>query len=167
MSDDDLLRDRDTDTEQNRLAKYQPLGTIGLTMISRASHDEVLESIMVNLRHMLDSELVWLMWFDDEMKRLTFAKTSLPEALGEIADTAVPVDGSFAGYVVRTKQSRQEDNAWLKAHHYFDTDPTLALFPMTHSLIGAPIIVQNRVAGVLQATDDGRHRPFTEEDLNF
>jgi signal transduction histidine kinase len=75
----------------------------------------------------------------------------------------VPVDGSIAGWVVRTGEPSAVNDARSDARHYDKTDAETGF--VTRSLMTVPLRAQDRIIGALQVLNKVGDSGFTDEDL--
>ncbi len=90
-------------------------------------------------------------------------------ATGDVVDSLkripVPLDGSIAGWVVRTGEPSAVNDVRSDARHYEKTDEETGF--VTRSLMTVPMKAQDKIIGALQVLNKIGDVPFTDEDLDL
>jgi signal transduction histidine kinase len=77
----------------------------------------------------------------------------------------VPVDGSIAGWVVRTGKPAAVNDVQSDARHYGKTDDETRF--VTKSLMAVPLRAQDKIIGCLEVVNKLDGKPFTDEDFDL
>jgi O-acetylhomoserine (thiol)-lyase len=109
-----------------------------------------------------DTEAASILLVDRNSGRLHFvASTS-----GTVpTDTAVPLDGSIAGWVVRNGRSLIIDDVKRDERHFSSVDEDLAFD--TKSMLAVPLITQQGVIGALEVLNKRNLEPYTSQDVSL
>lgn len=134
---------------------------ISVTLNSTLDLDRLLEFIIRSAADLLESEAATILLVNEHSQALYVAATTDPDSEGAIP---VPKEGSIAGTIYREDRplilNELQDNGAtftdLSDTHSFDV----------YSLIGVPLRIRERVAGVLQAVNK-RQGIFDESDLQI
>lgn len=90
-------------------------------------------------------------------------------ATGDVAERLkriqVPLDGSIAGWVVRTGRAAAVSDAKSDVRHYDRTDSETGF--VTRSLMTVPLRAQDKIIGALQVLNKVGDDPFTDQDLDL
>ena len=90
-------------------------------------------------------------------------------ATGDVAEKLqripVPVEGSIAGWVVKTGRPTAVNDAQNDARHYAKADDETGF--VTRSLMTVPLRAQDKIIGALQVLNKCDDKLFTDEDLDL
>ena len=141
--------------------KYQLLVEITCELSSTHNLDELLKRIVHAAADLSGVEAASILLYDENRNQLHFqSSTNLDTPL--MRGLIVPVEGSLAGEIVRTRKPLIVNNTDDDPRH-FDLVGKVAKFD-TRSLLGVPMITKQKVVGVLEAVNKLEGN-FTEEDL--
>lgn len=143
------------------VVRMSRLVEISVTLNSTLDLDRLLEFIIRSAADLLESEAATILLVNEHSQALYVAATTDPDSEGAIP---VPKEGSIAGTIYREDRplilNELQDNGAtftdLSDTHSFDV----------YSLIGVPLRIRERVAGVLQAVNK-RQGIFDESDLQI
>lgn len=143
------------------VVRMSRLVEISVTLNSTLDLDRLLEFIIRSAADLLESEAATILLVNEHSQALYVAATTDPDSQGAIP---VPKEGSIAGTIYREDRplilNELQDNGAtftdLSDTHSFDV----------YSLIGVPLRIRERVAGVLQAVNK-RQGIFDESDLQI
>lgn len=143
------------------VVRMSRLVEISVTLNSTLDLDRLLEFIIRSAADLLESEAATILLVNEHSQALYVAATTDPDSQGAIP---VPKEGSIAGTIYREDRplilNELQDNGAtftdLSDTHSFDV----------YSLIGVPLRIRERVAGVLQAVNK-RQGIFDETDLQI
>ncbi len=143
------------------VVRMSRLVEISVTLNSTLDLDRLLEFIIRSAADLLESEAATILLVNEHSQTLYVAATTDPDSEGAIP---VPKEGSIAGTIYREDRplilNELQDNGAaftdLSDTHSFDV----------YSLIGVPLRIRERVAGVLQAVNK-RQGIFDETDLQI
>jgi signal transduction histidine kinase len=147
-----------------RLENYQRLIAIARDLASTLDLDVLLNRIIHAAADLADAEAASILLYDDAARQLNFqVATNLD--LQTMRGLVVPLDGSFAGWVVTNRQPVRITNAHGDAR-YFPKVEQVTRFT-TESLLGIPLITKDKIVGVLEAINkcDGEFTDADEELL--
>lgn len=143
------------------VVRMSRLVEISVTLNSTLDLDRLLEFIIRSAADLLESEAATILLVNEHSQALYVAATTDPDSQGAIP---VPKEGSIAGTIYR-------DDRPLILNELQDNGATFTDLSDTHSfdvysLIGVPLRIRERVAGVLQAVNK-RQGIFDESDLQI
>jgi signal transduction histidine kinase len=145
---------------EDRIEKLKRLVELSVTLNSTINLDALLNLVTVTATELLGCEAASILLYDEKNPRLYFAAAtgSDPEKLAEVP---VPIEGSLAGTIFRTNHSIILNNVERDPRHYSLVAEHIHF--SVKSLIGVPMLIQDRVIGVLEAINktDGE---FTADD---
>jgi len=154
---------RQRSQDGKRVAQLERLIELSRSLNSTLSLRPLLHQIVVAAQELTETEACSIMLLDRKSGQLHFEEaTNLPG----LRSIVVPMEGSVAGWVVKTGQhvvvadARQDPRFYRKA----DEQSTF----VTRSILAVPLRTRGNVIGVLEAInkqDDGA--PFTEEDVEL
>lgn len=134
---------------------------ISVTLNSTLDLDRLLEFIIRSAADLLESEAATILLVDEQSQSLYIAATTDTDSQGAIH---VPKEGSIAGMIYREDRPLILNELQTTSDSFTDISETHAFD--VHSLIGVPLRIRERVAGVLQAVNK-RKGIFDETDLQI
>jgi len=140
--------------------RLQRLLEISTRLSSTLRLSELLNLVMDVSTELTNTEAASILLVDRVSGQLHFvASTSggVPES------TAVPLDGSIAGWVVRHGRSLIIDDVNQDDRHYANLDEDLAF--TTRSMLAVPLVTQKGVIGALEVLNKRDGRPYTNQDV--
>ncbi len=159
MAADNLLEQLQREvTILNRLAE------ISLELNSTWELDTLLGYLMDAAAEITDSEAASVLLWDPKTQELRFAATTSHQNTPSLIGQSVPLEGSIAGMILRSKEIVQVDDAASDPRHYGRVDRDNRF--ETRSLLGVPMTVKERVIGVLEVVNK-RQLPWTAEDREY
>jgi PAS domain S-box-containing protein len=157
-----LLREQAARAEAERVAELvSGMQLLVDAALAHRSLDDILEDLIMRVRGVLQADAATILLADED-ERLSVAASSLPSAAeDEPGEEPEPIDlgEGFAGRVARAREA-------MLAHDPAPADlPEPALGELdVDSLIGVPLLAENKVIGVLVAASVAPRR-FSAEDL--
>ncbi|MFW5748144.1 MAG: ATP-binding protein [Chloroflexota bacterium] len=154
------------DRLEKRVANLTRLLEINNTLNSVLLRQDV--GIDALLRYLMDAAVKLtdcegasvLLWNEDHQKLYFAATSNQNEASKALIGKAVPLD-SIAGTIFQEKRVVEVDNTANDPRHYNQVDESIQF--KTRSLLGVPMISNNRVIGVLEVVN--KHQlPWTQDD---
>ncbi len=139
------------------------LNEIGAKLASTLELDAILAYVMEKVKQVFGVEACSLMLLDEEKNVLQF-KVSTGTGADEVKTLSFPADQGLAGWMVREKKPLLVKDVQADPRFYGRIDRSTGL--VTCSLIGTPLLAQERVVGVLEAINKLRG-PFREDDLRL
>jgi len=124
------------------------LSEIGAKVASTLDLDTILAYIMQKVKDVFNVEACSLMLLDEPEHVLRF-KVSFGKGAEETRTLTVPADHGLAGWMVQEKQPLLVHDVQHDPRFYAQIDHSTGL--TTRSMIGTPLLVKERVIGVLEA----------------
>ena len=154
-----MLPNNVQDLEQ-RIEKLKRLVELSVTLNSTIDLDSLLNLVTTTATELLSCEAASILLYDEKNPRLYFAAAtgSDPEKLAQVP---VPIEGSLAGTIFRTNHSMILNNVEKDPRHYSLVGELIHFH--VQSLIGVPMLIHDRVIGVLEAINK-TDAEFTVED---
>ncbi len=145
---------------QQRIQQLKRLVELSVTLNSVLDLDTLLQLVTSTATELLDCEAASILLYDEKQPQLYFAAAtgSDPKKLAEVP---VPIEGSVAGTVFRTNHSIIVNDAEQDPRHYSLVSEHIRFH--VQSLIGVPMLIKDRVMGVLEAVNK-RGKFFEEPD---
>ncbi|MEK6221607.1 MAG: GAF domain-containing protein, partial [Chloroflexota bacterium] len=149
-----------TTNSNDLLTRYMRLMDISKDIASTLDLDVLLTAIVNAAVDVTNSEAASILLYDEAKEELFF-HTSTDMDDPKMGGVIVPVDASIAGTIILTRKPIIVDNTKDDPRHYKEIENVLEL--KTQSLLGAPLIANDKIVGVLEAINkiDGK---FTLED---
>jgi len=139
------------------------LSEIGAKVASTLDLDTILAYIMQKVKDVFNVEACSLMLLDEPEHVLRF-KVSFGKGAEETRTLTVPADHGLAGWMVQEKQPLLVHDVQHDPRFYAQIDHSTGL--TTRSMIGTPLLVKERVIGVLEAINK-LDRAFDQNDLRL
>jgi signal transduction protein with GAF and PtsI domain len=158
----------DLQDENDRLwLVIQALNRLECSLKFFSTPSELLQMIMDTLRIALDAVEAGngsVLLLDEETDELVFVAV-VGERQKELADYRIPADSGVAGWVKQNKKPAlvkdvRKDDRWISA-----VDQSIGFH--TQSLLAVPLILGDRVLGVLEVVNSRREERFDESDLTL
>jgi len=139
------------------------LNEIGAKVASTLDLDAILSYIMQTVKDIFNVEACSLMLLDEKERLLRF-KLSFGKGAKEVKTLSFSADQGLAGWMVREKKPLLVLDVQKDPRFYRQIDRKTGL--TTRDMIGVPLLVKDRVIGVLEAINkmDGT---FSKGDLRF
>ena len=120
---------------------------LSVTLNSTLDLDTLLQLITGTATQLLDCEAASILLYDEKQERLYFAAAtgSDPRKLAQIP---VPIDSSLAGTIFRTNKSIILNNVAEDPRHFTGVSDQVQVH--VKSLVGVPMMMKDRVIGVLE-----------------
>ena len=146
----------------HRMAEGSDLNQVAAAISSVMDVQPLLEMIMEKSKELMDAEASSLMMLDEEEQELVFqvATGEKGQALREIR---VPVGRGIAGWVAQTKQALLVPDAYKDPRFNPEADKRSGF--RTKSIMCVPLMMQDRVLGVVQVLNHKQRGSFEERDL--
>jgi signal transduction histidine kinase len=147
-------------TQVTLLERYRRLIDNTLSLASTLDQDELLNKIIRAAADLCHAENASIMLYDEARNSLRFeASTNLMEPVAR--GLVIPVESSIAGWVVKNREPVIVSNVQKDPRYFHEIEkrsdaPTL-------NLLGVPLILKDRMIGVLEAVNK-RGGAFTAED---
>lgn len=124
----------------------------------------LLESIMDSAKVVLKAESVSLMLIDEKTNELYF-NTVAGENERKLKEVRVPMGQGIAGIVAQSRKSLIVNDAQSDPRVYKQVDETTNF--VTRNIIASPLMVRNRVIGVIEVINSIGRFEFSEADLEL
>jgi signal transduction histidine kinase len=145
------------------LERYQRLIEIARDLSSTLDLDALLNRIVHAAADLSDAEQASILLYDQVKRELYFqAATNLDQPM--MAGFTVPVDSSLAGWIVTHREHIIINDVERDTRHFGNVAKATNI--TTRTLMGVPMITNNRVIGALEAINK-RDGLFTEEDVSL
>jgi signal transduction histidine kinase len=146
---------------KNRLAVLRRLVEVSVILSSTLDQHQLLSYIISAAAELLNSEAASIMLYNPKLNELRFAAAtgSDPKALAKIP---VPLEGSIAGSIFRENKPVLINDLSQDKRHFTQVGERINF--QSHSLVGVPMRIKDRVTGVIEALNKKDGRPFTEAD---
>jgi signal transduction histidine kinase len=148
---------------EHRIGYLERIVKVSQMLNSTLSLEPLLQIILQSATELTNTESCSIMLLDKNTGELRFAEATggVTEALRKVS---VPLDGSIGGYVIRKNRPLlirdvRNDERW---HGEVD-DLNFA----THSILGVPLTVRDRVIGVLEVINKKTDEGFNEDDIQI
>ncbi|MCP4544688.1 MAG: GAF domain-containing protein [Chloroflexi bacterium] len=125
---------------------------------------DVLLTVMEGVNEILDTESSAILLWDQRRRRLAFV-TVVGPGERELMEVDVPLEGSIAGWIIQNEQAVIVNEVQADARHYRGADARTGL--VTHTLVGAPVKMDDKVIGVLEAVNKHNDASFNQADLQL
>jgi len=126
--------------------------------------NSLLESIMDSAKIVLKAEASSLMLIDRKTNELTFNIIS-GEKERDLKEIRIPMGVGIAGIVAETCKPLVVNDAQNDERVYKQADEKINF--KTHNLIATPLMVRNRIIGVIEVINSIGREEFTEKDLEL
>lgn len=145
------------------LQKMERLLEINITLNSTLELDQVLDLIIAKAVEMLECEAGSILLYNKEMDCLDFSASTSADSK-TLAKIHIPLTDSLAGAIFSKDMPIIVNNVDKDIRH--NSSVAAQINFRTHSLLGVPMCIQNRVMGVLEALNKKRGT-FTAEDVKI
>jgi len=145
------------------LQKMERLMEINITLNSTLELAQVLDLIISNAVEMLECEAGSILLCNKEKDCLLFSASTSADSK-TLAQISIPLTDSLAGAIFSKNLPLVVNNVDKDIRH--NTSVATQIHFHTHSLLGVPMRIQDRVIGVLEALNKKRGK-FTEEDVKI
>ncbi len=158
------LEEQDRSYKRHRAVESEQLGAaIEMAFLLNASLDlrEVLGRIMRNVTRVIGAEAGTLMLLDERSGELVFSLPTGPAA-DRLADYRLPLGKGVAGWAAQQRMPVRVDDAGSDTHFFSAVDQATGF--RTRSILCAPLVVRDRLIGVLEVINRADGAPFSEQD---
>ena len=146
-----------------RVEELATLNEIGAKVASTLELDSILQYIMQKVKDVFQVEACSLMLLDEKERVLRF-KVSFGKGAKEVRTLSFPADEGVAGWMVQEKKPVLVADVQRDPRFYRKVDRESGL--VTRAMIGTPLLVKERVIGVLEAINK-KDGGFEQDDLRF
>jgi signal transduction histidine kinase len=135
---------------------------ISRVLTSTLELSPLLDSIVQIACELTGSEAASILLYDEKADELRFQAAPGRQA-ADIKDFKVPLDASVAGWIFSNALPLVIEDAVSDTRVYRMVDRTLGF--ETRSILGVPLMVQQRPIGVIEAVNKRGGQPYSEDDL--
>jgi signal transduction histidine kinase len=122
----------------------------------------LLDSIVEIACELTNSEAASILLYDEKSDELKFQAAPGRQA-ADLKDLKVPLDASVAGWIFNNALPLVIQDAEADTRVYREVDRSLGF--NTRSILGVPLVVQQRPTGVIEVVNKRGDDPFSEDDL--
>lgn len=145
---------------KKRVEGYRRLIDISRDLASTLDLDVLLDRIIHAAADITGAEAASILLYDDAARQLNFqVATNLD--LQTMRGLVVPLEGSFAGWIVTNRQPVRVANAHEDPRFYQTVEQKTRF--TTEALLGVPLITKDKIVGVLEAINK-QEGDFTDAD---
>ncbi len=136
-----------TDQDLRRLEHYQRLLDFSKDLVSNHDLQNILDKITLTACELSNAEAASILLYDDGVKELYFqSATGMEEPV--MRGLVVPLEGSIAGWVIKHGKRVMINDVQNDPRYFEDIEKKTRV--VTRSLAGIPLIVQDKVLGILE-----------------
>ena len=147
-----------------RARQLAVLNEIGNSITSSLDLRTVLTTIMSNALELLNAEAGSLLLVDEQRNELVF-EVILGPAAPDLRGQRLPIDKGIVGAAVQTHEPQIVNEARTDARWLRDVDRSTAF--ITRALLAVPMLVKDRVTGVIEVINKRGMDSFTEDDQSL
>ncbi len=152
-----LLPKYSTMSRRELLSHFERIIEISQQLNSTFDHMALLQKIVAAAKELITCEAASIILLDASTGQLRFA---IPQ---ELADIAVPLEGSIAGWIVTHGEPRVIDNLANEPQHFGGVDRAISFH--SRNILGVPLRTHDKVIGVLQAVNKIGDSGFSDDDV--
>ncbi len=124
----------------------------------------LLESIMDSAKVVLKAEGASLMLIDEKTNELFFNTVSGEKERG-LKEVRIPIGQGIAGIVAKTRKPEIVNDAQNDPRVFKQADETINF--ITYNMIASPLMVRNKVIGVIEVINSIGRKVFSEKDMEL
>jgi putative nucleotidyltransferase with HDIG domain len=144
--------------------KFELLEKLWARMKSDDQENQLVSRIMQTAQAALNASAASLLLLDDRNQKLYFKYANGPAAT-ELKRLHISRQSGIAGWIVRNGKPLLVNDAEKNRNFYKNID--LATGFRTKSIVGVPILTDDKVVGVIEVLNKSDGKPFTRADLNI
>jgi signal transduction histidine kinase len=153
-----------TQSADVQIARLEMMLEVSQTLNSTLDLDVLLQSIIDVATELTETEAASILLLDERKGGLHFqAVTGVKR--GQVEAIVVPLEGSIAGWIVKSGESLVIYNIQKDERHFSDVD-RLTKFT-TRAILGVPLLVKNRTIGVIEVLNKKNEADFTGSDIQI
>ena len=156
-----IVKARLLEESRRRARQLSTLNELTRQLTSTLEIDPLLQNILENAVNILESEAGTLFLVDEKSGDMVFKVTVGPVADNLIGKTLPPGSG-IVGRVAQTHSAIIENDVQKSAKWFGNTDKQTGF--ITRAVLAAPLLVKERVIGVIEIINKRNGLPFAEED---
>jgi len=163
---DDMTRVSDL---QDRVANLMRILEVTRFLNQTLNLEMQLQMIQEVATELTRTEAASIFLRDSKTDELFFLSATGKAADGEAGERLrripVPIDGSIAGWVVKTGEPAMVNDVKSDARHYGQADAETQF--VTRSILAVPLIRRGKIIGAIEVLNKPESQPFTEDDLSL
>jgi len=148
--------------QREEIARLERMLEVGRELGSTLNLRELLTDIQFIATALTVTEASSIMLMDKKTGELYF-EAATGEASDELTRIAVPIDGSIAGEVLKTGKPLIVADVRKDPRHYDQVDDMTKF--STKSILAVPLIVKDKVIGVVEVVNKLEEEGFTQKDV--
>lgn len=148
--------------QKEEIARLERMLEMSRELNSTLNLRELLTDIQLIATALTVTEASSIMLLDKKTGELYF-EAATGEARGELTRIAVPIEGSIAGEVLKTGKPLIVADVRKDPRHYNQVDDITKF--ATKSILAVPLIVKEKVIGVVEVVNKLEEEGFTQEDV--
>lgn len=137
---------------------------LGAKAILPSSNDELLQSIVSAAARIFGADAAAILLVDEAQGCLVF-RVEVGNKQPDLVGTRIPLDKGIAGYVAMTGQAIAVSNVQQDARFNLDFARSTGYVP--DSILAAPLLLGDRVIGVLEVLDKIKAASFGMQDMEL
>ncbi len=149
---------------ERRARQLSMLNEIARQLTSTLETEPLLNRILENAVSILNCEAGSLFLVDEQTEELIF-KLAIGPVASELVDKRLPAGVGIVGRVVQTQSPVIDNDVQHSSAHYVTTDQETGF--VTRSVLAVPLLVKDRVAGVIEVINRRDGIPFDEDDRDL
>ena len=151
----------DADELNRRLAESDALRQVAAAISSVMEVQPLLEMIMEKSKEVMDAEASSLMLLDEETQELVF-NVATGEKGAALREVRLPLGRGIAGWVAQNREALLVPDAYQDPRFNRDADKMSGF--RTRSILCVPLMMQERILGVVQVLNPNFKDSFAEKD---
>jgi signal transduction histidine kinase len=146
---------------QRQADRLQRILQISQILSGTLDLDKLLSLILAAATELTDTESASILLLDKSGSELHFTASS-GQPIEKLAELKVPIEGSLAGSILTAGKPMVLQDARHDPRHYTGVDQQIDF--VSRSILGVPLMLQDKPIGVLEALNKSGEDVFTEED---
>ncbi|OQY87330.1 MAG: hypothetical protein B6D38_13050 [Anaerolineae bacterium UTCFX1] len=159
-----IVKARLLEETQQRASQLAALNEVTRQLTSTLEQETLLQYILENAVNILNCEAGTLFLMDDQTGELEFRVTIGPVA-GNLLGQRIPIGRGIVGRAVQTRAPIIENDAQHSAMRFDSTDKQTGF--ISRSLLAAPMLIKDRVLGVIEVINRKDELPFAADDQDL
>jgi signal transduction histidine kinase len=158
--------EQDQDVKIAHLKRILDVTRVLNSTLDRNVQLKMIQEVATELTRTTDSSTFL---FDRKTGEL-YAEVATGEAAEKLKRIVVPLEGSIAGWVIKTGQPAVVNDVQHDSRHYNQADKLVSDDQtqfVTRSILAVPLEAQGKIIGVLEVVNKVGDQPFTDEDLEL
>lgn len=162
LRDEEELDDNHGQPLEVQVARLEMMLEVSRALNSTLDLDVLLQSIIKVAIQLTDTEAASILLLDEKKDELHFQAVA-GEKQGQLETISVPLDGSIAGWIIKSGEPIVIYNLREDERHYSEID-RLTDFE-TRSILGVPLTIKDRIIGVIEVLNKREDTDFTGGDI--